>query len=213
MKKIIVILTSVLVMAGIVWSGYFYRQNFYRNADTGNAVEKQNLIRVKTPKPNDKVESPLAVEGEARGYWFFEASFPVRLFDAAGKELAVGIAQAQDEWMTENFVPFKTTLTFQKPLTDRGTLVLEKDNPSGLPEHADELRIPVMFDLSAQFSGACKPTGCSGQICSDLDVVTTCEFRAEYVCYKNALCQRQADGKCGWTRDEELVRCLQEAVK
>lgn len=54
----------------------------------------------------------------------------------------------------------------------------------------------------------CKPTGCSGQICSDEDVMSTCEFRAEYACYKTAKCERQADGKCGWTNDAALASCL-----
>ena len=34
------------------------------------------------------------------------------------------------------------------PATSTGTLVLQKDNPSGLPEHADELRIPVRFETA-----------------------------------------------------------------
>ena len=54
----------------------------------------------------------------------------------------------------------------------------------------------------------CKATGCSGQICSEEEVVTTCEFKEEYACYKTAVCERQEDGKCGWTPTEELVACL-----
>ncbi|OHA68867.1 MAG: hypothetical protein A3J68_01920 [Candidatus Wildermuthbacteria bacterium RIFCSPHIGHO2_02_FULL_48_16] len=115
--------------------------------DIGNELEKANLIRISTPRPNQTIYSPLVVQGEARGTWFFEASFPVRLFDGNGKEIALGIAQAQDEWMTESFVPFRTELTFENPETATGTLVLEKDNPSGLPENADELRVPIRFDL------------------------------------------------------------------
>ncbi|MDP2664806.1 MAG: GerMN domain-containing protein [bacterium] len=121
--------------------------------DIGNELEKANLIRVFTPRPNQTIYSPLVVQGEARGTWFFEASFPVRLFDGNGKEIALGIAQAQDEWMTESFVPFKTKLIFENPETATGTLVLEKDNPSGLPENADELRVPIRFDLSQNTMG------------------------------------------------------------
>ncbi len=113
--------------------------------DIGNELEKQDLIRISTPRPNQEVKSPLLIEGEARGTWFFEASFPVRLLDEEGKEIAIGIAQAQGEWMTEEFVPFALSLNFSKPGTAKGTLVLEKDNPSGLPANADELRIPVRF--------------------------------------------------------------------
>ena len=107
--------------------------------------DKSNLIRVTTPLPNALVKSPLQIEGEARGVWYFEASFPVSLYDASGKLLARGPAQAEGEWMTQNFVPFALGLKFDLPTTATGTLVFEKDNPSGLPEHADEYRLTVRF--------------------------------------------------------------------
>ena len=107
-------------------------------------------ISVTTPAPNALVTSPLTVTGEARGTWYFEASFPVELFDANGLMLAQVPAQAQGEWMTTDFVPFSVTLTFSVPTTKTGTLVLKKDNPSGLPEFDDELRIPVVFGTVKQ---------------------------------------------------------------
>lgn len=113
--------------------------------DIGNELEKANLIRVSSPRPNQAVKSSLTVLGEARGNWFFEASFPIELLDANGKIIAQGIAEAQDEWMTENFVPFRVTLEFSSPLTPTGELILKKDNPSGLPEHDDQLQIPIKF--------------------------------------------------------------------
>lgn len=54
----------------------------------------------------------------------------------------------------------------------------------------------------------CYRTGCSGQVCADEDVVTTCEYLPEYACYKTAKCERQANGKCGFTDTPELRRCL-----
>ena len=58
----------------------------------------------------------------------------------------------------------------------------------------------------------CAVAGCSGQLCVSADeagdIVTTCEYRAEYACYKEASCEPQADGKCGWTPTEGLRRCL-----
>ena len=113
--------------------------------DIGNELEKQDLIRVNNPRPNQTIESPLLIEGEARGSWFFEATFPVKLFDEEDNLLGSTVAQAKGEWTTENFVPFKAELKFSSPTTEKGTLVLEKSNPSGLPENADELRIPVTF--------------------------------------------------------------------
>ena len=57
-------------------------------------------------------------------------------------------------------------------------------------------------------AGGCIRTGCSGQICSDSDVITTCEWRDEYGCYADATCERQRNGACGWTQTPELTACL-----
>jgi hypothetical protein len=104
-----------------------------------------DLIELRTPLPGAVLQSPLTLEGRARGTWFFEASFPVYLTDADGDTIAVTPAQAEGEWMTREFVPFKATLTFTPPASSTGTLILAKDNPSGLPEHAAELRVPIRF--------------------------------------------------------------------
>ncbi|MEK7183054.1 MAG: Gmad2 immunoglobulin-like domain-containing protein [Patescibacteria group bacterium] len=135
------------------------------------------LIRVTSPQPYASVTSPLTITGEARGTWYFEATFPVRILDADGKELGASYAQAQDEWMTEEFVPFVSTLTFTTPSTETGLLVLEKDNPSGLPEHADEIRIPVTFvknerTVKLYYYDANKDRDSSGNIlCSEQGLV------------------------------------------
>jgi hypothetical protein len=115
---------------------------------TSTSTGKEDKIQVTSPAPNQIVNSPLLVEGKARGYWYFEASFPIELIDGNGKRLFIGPAQAKGEWMTNEFVPFSVTLTFAKPTTATGTLILRKDNPSGLPENEDELRIPVQFSTA-----------------------------------------------------------------
>ena len=57
---------------------------------------------------------------------------------------------------------------------------------------------------------ACVKSGCSSTICVEpgKEVVTTCEYKAEYGCYKAAACERQPDGSCGWTKTAELTACL-----
>jgi len=120
--------------------------------DIGNELEKADLIRTDNPRPNQIIENPLFVKGEARGFWFFEADFPVKLFDDNGFLLGITTAQALGNWMTEDFVAFSATLPFAVPSTKKGRLVLEKDNPSGLPEHADELIIPVYFKEAPEIS-------------------------------------------------------------
>lgn len=55
---------------------------------------------------------------------------------------------------------------------------------------------------------ACKKTGCSGQICSDQDIASTCEWTEAYACYQTAICERGGDGKCGFRNTPELQSCL-----
>ena len=116
-------------------------------AQADNAIEKQDLIRATTPQPGSQITSPLTVSGEARGTWYFEASFPIEIQDAQGNVIGQGYAQAQGEWMTTDFVAFQSIpITFTaEPTGSAGTLVLKKDNPSGLPENEDQLLIPVVF--------------------------------------------------------------------
>lgn len=115
--------------------------------DIGNELEKRDLIQATYPRPGNKVTSPLVATGEARGNWFFEASFPVSVLSAEGEVVGQGYAEAQGEWMTTEFVPFKSiSIEFTpQPAGSAGTVVLHKDNPSGLPEHDDSLVIPVVF--------------------------------------------------------------------
>lgn len=112
----------------------------------GNEMELADLIMIYSPRPNAKIASPLIISGKARGNWFFEASFPVKLMDENGNELANGTAAAQSDWMTEDFVKFLATFEFTAPPTTAGTLILQKDNPSGLSEHNNQLIVPVEFE-------------------------------------------------------------------
>jgi hypothetical protein len=105
-----------------------------------------DLIQLDEPISGAVVSSPLTITGRARGNWYFEASFPVRLEDANGKVLVQSFAQAQSEWMTTDFVSFKAELVFSKSETDTGFLILKNDNPSGLPENDKQIKIPIFFD-------------------------------------------------------------------
>ncbi len=109
---------------------------------------KEGLIRVTSPTIGSTISSPVTISGEAKGYWFFEASFPITVVDWDGLIIGEGVAIANGEWMTENFVPFTATITYNLPRDTpyrRGALILQKDNPSGLPENDDALEIPVNF--------------------------------------------------------------------
>ncbi|MDB4977866.1 MAG: hypothetical protein JWM56_52 [Candidatus Peribacteria bacterium] len=111
---------------------------------SSGGLEIANGLRMEEPLPGSIVQSPLVVRGEAQGSWYFEASFPIRLLDSHGVELASVPAKAQGDWMTADYVPFLASISFAAT-TDTGSLVLDKDNPSGLPQNAGTLVIPVRF--------------------------------------------------------------------
>ncbi len=145
---ILVIVTSIIKVVTLPSTTMRVPETAPANSDT--SVEEK--IRITTPDVNAVVQSPLRVEGQARGPWFFEGSFPVVLTNWDGLIIAEGVATAEGEWMTEELVPFIATLSFVSPYTDgdpefmqRGSLILRKDNPSGLPEHDDAFEIPVRF--------------------------------------------------------------------
>ncbi len=102
-------------------------------------------IILTSPQANQIVSSPIIIEGTARGYWFFEASFPVKLLDDKRQEIAAHYVQATSDWMTTDFVPFKGELVYNAIATTSAILVLQKDNPSGLPENDKSIEIPIII--------------------------------------------------------------------
>lgn len=160
----ILLLFLVVLLAvggGALWLAHYRDSRLTQTpTSTGTTEESsytnasEDLIVIDTPMPGASITSPLRVSGEARGTWYFEATFPVILVDWDGRIIAEGYAEAQPDpatgevnWMTEEFVPFVATITFTKPpYGERGTLILRKDNPSGLPEHDAALEIPIRFE-------------------------------------------------------------------
>ncbi len=70
------------------------------------------------------------------------------------------------------------------------------------------VEVTSTLPVSAPTAKVCHPSGCSSQICSDEDVVTDCMYKEQYICYQKATCERQQDGKCGWTNTPDLQACL-----
>ena len=144
-------MTRIIVLIIIIVSaaGYFAVERARNSSDiveqNGNALKMYDLVHVSSPRSGSRIQSPVTIEGVARGYWFFEGDFPIKVFDARGEELGIGIAQAAGEWMTEEFVSFQATVHFVKSDVKEGVIVLYKDNPSELRELDNELKIPVQF--------------------------------------------------------------------
>ena len=105
-----------------------------------------DMIVVELPFPGAVVGKEFSVIGKARGNWFFEASFPFDLRDPSGKIIAQSYAQAEGEWMTTEFVPFKGEIKVPISYIGPAILVLMKDNPSGLPEHDASISFPIIVE-------------------------------------------------------------------
>lgn len=111
----------------------------YKNASANDVV-------VNNPTPGAVTGKSFTVTGKARGPWYFEASFPIQVLDKDGKVLAIGVAQAQGDWMTTEFVPFKVDITVPASYIGKATLVLRKDNPSGMPENDASVSFPFTIE-------------------------------------------------------------------
>jgi hypothetical protein len=105
----------------------------------------QPEIVIYSPLRGQTIKSPLAIKGEARGNWYFEAVFPISLVDDKGNELAAVQARATSDWMTENLVPFEASISFNPGSASVGTLILRNDNPSGMPEKEKQAVVPISF--------------------------------------------------------------------
>ncbi len=109
-----------------------------------DSIKNNAVPTLSQPNTEELISSPLIVKGEAPGYWFFEANLPIKLLDESGNLIVVAPANATSDWMTEDFVPFESLLEFQTTATS-GYLVIENDNPSGLPENSKMISFPVKF--------------------------------------------------------------------
>ena len=156
-KNLIILFLSAVIIIILAIVGFNYakkpadinnNQNQLTNEnvnvnDEGDKVSQ--MIVVENPQANAEVTSPMTVTGRARGNWFFEASFPIAVYNANNQKLGIGIAQAKSDWMTENFVDFEAQIEFDNPGTGEGYLLVQKDNPSGLPQYDASLKIPIKF--------------------------------------------------------------------
>ena len=67
--------------------------------------------------------------------------------DADGNVIAGSFATAEGDWMTTEFVSFKSEMIdLPSAYIGPATLVLKKDNPSGLPENDASLSIPIVVE-------------------------------------------------------------------
>lgn len=160
MNKLILALSALAVLVGgfFVFNSYIYHEKQADepvfdepiNDDGANQADDNEVnlpsINVTTPTPGHSVSSPIEVAGEAQGHWFFEATAPVVVVNWDGLIIGEGYIEAQGEWMTEEMVPFTGSISYELPAdsySNRGTLILQRANASGLPQFDVAIEVPV----------------------------------------------------------------------
>jgi hypothetical protein len=124
---------------------------------TGTPAER---LTVTSPATGETVASPIMLVGEAPGDWFFEADAPVVVVNWDGLIIGESFVTAEDEWMTENLVPFSGTVEYEHT-TDTysatGTVIFQRANPSGLPEYDAAVEVPVQLVPTDEASATSLP--------------------------------------------------------
>lgn len=108
----------------------------YKNASVNDIVPE-------LPSVGAVVGKEFKVTGKARGYWFFEASFPISVLDKNGETLTTSVAKAGGEWMTTDFVNFSADISIPENYTGPATLFLNKDNPSDMRSKDASISFPI----------------------------------------------------------------------
>lgn len=153
---IIVVIVCLIVVFSVFTAKFFLDKQDSQNQEVAIIYNNANkdLIEVELPYPGAVTGKKFHVIGQARGFWFFEASFPIEILDKNKNLLATGIAQAQSnsdtsneiDWMTENFVPFKAEIEIPESYIGPAILILKKDNPSGLSENDASVSLPIIVE-------------------------------------------------------------------
>jgi hypothetical protein len=143
------VLIVVLLGAVLFWQparGPIVANN---TTSTPDMISADGHMEVLFPLPGALLISPATVIGKVKGGgWFFEATFPVKILDGDGTVIGQGVVNAEGEpgsWMSTGTVPFSGQITFTTPKYATGTIVFEKDNPSGAENNAMEFSLPVTF--------------------------------------------------------------------
>lgn len=132
----------LMILAVVIGSIFIYqsRQEKVLPIDT-------TPLQIDQPLPYAKITSPVTISGKAPGTWFFEGQMTVKIESMSGTIIAQTPVLATGEWMTTELVDFTSTLVFTVPTGNiKGNLIFEKANPSGLPENAAHITLPVFFE-------------------------------------------------------------------
>jgi len=160
-KTIFTALVLIIIIAGVSSIYWFTKDNGGSNINKNLNTEEKNNNEPEVLKSNREdlkeeiiiynlpdnsfIKSPLELKGEARGTWFSEGEFPVRIVSKSGLVLGRTTAYAVGNWMTPKFVDFSLEINFNPEGAEEGNIFFTASNPKGREDFKKELRIPVRF--------------------------------------------------------------------
>lgn len=178
-------------------------------------------IKIVLPNSGATIMSGFDIEGVARTSWFSQGIASGEIRNEKYEKIGAFTIKTQSTLSNNSFVSFTGKLVYGDPSTKTGYVVFKKVNVTTDTTKDASVWVPVRFQETTSLGNnfltpprfkECRKTGCSGQVCSDSDVITTCEFRPEYACFQNARCERQQNGECGFTQTTELTSCITQTT-
>lgn len=198
-----------------------FPQSGTNSSTTLNARFSHPDIKVSTPNSGGSVKNEMGVEGVAKTSWFAQGIAQGDVRNEKNEKIGAFTIRTQSTAKDNSFVTFTGKVLYGDPGTKTGYVIFNKANPTADTTKNMSLWVPVRFQETSSSGNTfltppggtreCRKTGCSGQICSDTDMITTCEYKQEYACYQTARCERQVSGECGFTQTSELSNCLAQS--
>jgi hypothetical protein len=99
--------------------------------------------------------------------------------------------------------------------SSKGALFVQSQsisNTSTLQLISTPIPSPIPTRIRPHANDGCQIGGCSNELClegSDTTTTSTCDVKPYFVCYRNSICGRQTNGRCGWNMDSVLKSCLE----
>jgi|GEM_PF-981424 len=167
--------------------------NTQSSPSTGSLTE----VVVTEPVSGAFVANSFIVRGTVPPGWMFEGVFPVELQNAKGIAIAqaTGTELEPGSWSSGSPIAFTATVEFPAT-TGKGTLVLKKDNPSGLPENDRSFKLPVAFSREGEGQVNAKAFICRDNGGQWLAKYNECEYISQDQCETNGGTYNACESAC-----------------
>jgi hypothetical protein len=135
---------AFLVLIGVLLIGFLVTS--LTSSPPEEEVVSAERIIVSAPLPESSILSPLHITGVANAEWFAEGPVQIVLTNWDGLIIAEGKAE-KGSADPQGLFTFETDLFFEKPeFNNRGTLIIQKANPTRDPAKAEAREMTVFFE-------------------------------------------------------------------